>query len=64
MRCIPLHLQRRFEQRWATRFASPAASTVPKSVIAKAATSLRTISKKTDVALEGSKPLLSEHVPA
>jgi hypothetical protein len=26
MSTIPLHLQRRFEQRWAARFASPAAS--------------------------------------
>jgi hypothetical protein len=28
---IPLHLQRRFEQRWAARFVPPAASTAPKS---------------------------------
>jgi hypothetical protein len=28
MSAIPLHLQRRFEQRWAARFASPAASPV------------------------------------
>jgi hypothetical protein len=28
MSAIPLHLQRKFEQRWAARFASPAA---PKS---------------------------------
>jgi hypothetical protein len=27
---IPLHLQRRFEQRWAARFVAPAASTAPK----------------------------------
>jgi hypothetical protein len=27
---IPLHLQRRFEQRWAARFVSPAPSLAPK----------------------------------
>jgi hypothetical protein len=48
---IPLHLQRRFEQRWAARFASPAASTVPKNVITKPATSLLTVSNETDLAL-------------
>jgi hypothetical protein len=29
---IPLHLQRRFEQRWAARFVRPAVSTAPKSL--------------------------------
>jgi hypothetical protein len=29
---IPLHLQRRFEQRWAAKLASPAASATPKSI--------------------------------
>ena len=29
---IPLDLQRRFEQRWAARFVSPAASAAPKSI--------------------------------
>ena len=29
---IPLHLERRFEQRWAARFVPPAASTAPKSL--------------------------------
>jgi hypothetical protein len=33
---IPLHLQRRFEQRWAARFSSPVASAAPKSVTLKA----------------------------
>jgi hypothetical protein len=28
---LPLHLQRKFEQRWAARFASPAASAARKS---------------------------------
>jgi hypothetical protein len=28
---IPLHLQRRFEQRWAARFVSPVASAAPQS---------------------------------
>jgi hypothetical protein len=28
---IPLHLQRKFERRWAARFISPAAPAVPKS---------------------------------
>jgi hypothetical protein len=32
MSAIPLHLQRRFEQRWAARFASPATSAAPKSI--------------------------------
>jgi hypothetical protein len=31
MSAIPLHLQRKFEQRWAARFVDRAASTVPKS---------------------------------
>ena len=31
MSIVPLHLQRRFEQRWAARFGSPVASNVPKS---------------------------------
>jgi len=29
---IPLHLQRRFEQRWAARFAPPVAAAAPKSI--------------------------------
>ena len=33
---IPLHLQRRFEQRWASRFTQPVASNVPKNVGTKA----------------------------
>lgn len=36
---IPLHLQRRFEQRWAARFAPPGASAVPKSTGVKRAPS-------------------------
>jgi hypothetical protein len=35
MSIIPLHLQRRFEQRWASRFARPAASIAPKNVETK-----------------------------
>ncbi len=31
MSAIPLHLQRKFEQRWAARFLAQAASAVPKS---------------------------------
>jgi hypothetical protein len=31
MSAIPLHLQRKFEQRWAARFVDRAASTAPKS---------------------------------
>ena len=31
MSTIPIHLQRKFEQRWAARFASPVASAAPKS---------------------------------
>jgi hypothetical protein len=29
---IPLHLQRRFEQRWAAKYASPVAPAAPKSI--------------------------------
>jgi hypothetical protein len=35
MSIIPLHLQRRFEQRWASRFARPASSNGPKNVETK-----------------------------
>jgi len=35
MSTIPLHLQRKFEQRWAARFASPVASAAPKSAGSK-----------------------------
>jgi hypothetical protein len=35
MSAIPLHLQRRFEQRWAARFVPPAAPTAPKSIDVK-----------------------------
>jgi hypothetical protein len=31
MSAIPLHLQRKFEQRWAARFASPVAPAAPRS---------------------------------
>jgi hypothetical protein len=37
MSAIPLHLQRRFEQRWAARFVRPAPSTAPKSLDLKRA---------------------------
>jgi hypothetical protein len=37
MSTIPLHLQRKFEQRWAARFASPVASAAPKSTDLKGA---------------------------
>jgi hypothetical protein len=29
---LPLHIQRRLEQRWAAKFVSPAASAAPKSI--------------------------------
>jgi len=32
MSIIPLHLQRKFEQRWTARFVRPVASTAPKSI--------------------------------
>jgi hypothetical protein len=32
---IPLHLQRRFEQRWAARFVPPVAAVAPKSIVLK-----------------------------
>jgi hypothetical protein len=32
---IPLHLQRRFEQRWAARFVRPVAAVAPKSIVLK-----------------------------
>ena len=34
MNTIPLHLQRRFEQRWAARFVRPVASATPKINVA------------------------------
>src|SRR6266436_1278526 len=36
MSIIPLHLKRRFEQRWASRFTLPIASNAPKNVGTKA----------------------------
>jgi hypothetical protein len=36
MSAIPLHLQRRFEQRWASRFTLPVASNAPRNVGTKA----------------------------
>jgi hypothetical protein len=36
MSVIPLHLRRRFERRWAARFASPVASTARKKTDVKA----------------------------
>jgi hypothetical protein len=35
MSIIPLHLQRKFERRWAARFVRPVASTAPKSISLK-----------------------------
>jgi hypothetical protein len=35
MSAIPLHLQRRFEQRWAARFVPPVAAVAPKSIVLK-----------------------------
>ncbi|MGC1562171.1 MAG: hypothetical protein WA820_20295 [Bradyrhizobium sp.] len=32
MSIIPLHLQRRFEQRWAAKFARPIASATPENI--------------------------------
>jgi hypothetical protein len=43
MSVIPLHLQRKFEQRWAARFAAPAAPAVPKANGLKGA--LNTVSR-------------------
>jgi hypothetical protein len=37
MSAIPLHLQRRFEQKWAARFSQPVTVNQPKNVGAKAA---------------------------
>ena len=39
MSAIPLHLQRRFEQRWASRFALPVVAVASKNVGTKATTS-------------------------
>jgi hypothetical protein len=36
MSAIPLHLQRKFERRWAARFVSPVASAAPKNTALKA----------------------------
>jgi hypothetical protein len=35
MNAIPLHLQRRFEQKWAARFVPPVAAVAPKSIVSK-----------------------------
>jgi hypothetical protein len=35
MSAIPLHIQRRFEQRWAARFVRPVALISPKGVVLK-----------------------------
>ena len=35
MNTIPLHLQRRFEQRWAAKFVRPVASATRKIIVAK-----------------------------
>jgi hypothetical protein len=35
MSAIPLHLQRKFERRWAARFVSPVASAAPKNTALK-----------------------------
>jgi hypothetical protein len=35
MSVIPLHIQRRVEQRWTARFVSPVASAAPKNVSLK-----------------------------
>jgi hypothetical protein len=35
MSAIPLHLQRRFEQKWAARFVPPVAAVAPKSIASK-----------------------------
>ena len=40
MTAIPIHLQRRFEQRWASRFALPVTSTVAKNIGTKAPPSI------------------------
>jgi hypothetical protein len=37
MSTIPLHLQRKFEQRWTARFVGSVASTAPKSISLKGA---------------------------
>jgi hypothetical protein len=42
MSAIPVHLQRRFEQRWASRFALPVAAVASKNVGTKATTSKST----------------------
>jgi hypothetical protein len=39
MSTIPLHLERKFERRWAARFVSPVASAAPKSTDVKATVS-------------------------
>ncbi len=41
MPIIPLHLQRRFEQRWTSRFTQRVASNAPKNVGTKATPSAR-----------------------
>jgi hypothetical protein len=56
---ITLHLQRRFEQRWAAQFVPPAASTAPKSIALK-----RPVHNLPSVAKAKEKPAgLSQRVP-
>jgi hypothetical protein len=42
MSAIPLFIQRRFEQRWASRFTPPVPSNAPKNAVTKAASSTPT----------------------
>jgi hypothetical protein len=47
MSAIPIHLQRRFEQKWASRFALPVAVAL-KNVGTKATTGRRAVAPKTE----------------
>jgi hypothetical protein len=59
MKSIPLHLQKRFEQRWAARFVRPVASATPKRIGLKETVNSveRTVVARTEKAKEKSSEL-------
>jgi hypothetical protein len=63
MSTIPLHLERKFERRWAARFVSPVASAAPKNIGLKGAfSSLPSKSKRQTRWVEISDGSCSAHV--
>jgi hypothetical protein len=56
---IPIYIRRRFEQRWASRFAQPVASNVPKTLQTLPAVRLAEPKDEVDFNLEGSRMKLT-----